>query len=292
MESALTTHLFSQPIISESSSLLIALFVALVVHAFIVSGINFTVPVPEKNNKPIEITLSSSPSKKVPKKAKHLAPDNQLDAGKKNRKPEPPKQKTLGQGKSNKKPVQDKTQKESKPKQIVENLITQKQAEQKISSIKPTPPAAKPRPKLSPQSLQKQIARLGAEIRYKQSSEQTKIKSIGSVSTHKLIGVQYQKDWGQKIERIGNLNYPKVARKKGLSGTLTMDVGISANGSIYGMSIIKSSGIKALDDAAKRIVMLSTPFSVLPEKLLEELEVLVIRKVWNFSDESGMTTLR
>lgn len=277
MESALTTHLFSQPIISESSSLLIALFVALVVHAFIVSGINFTVPVPEKNNKPIEITLSSSPSKKVPKKAKYLAPDNQLDAGKKNRKPEPPKQKTLGQGKSNKKPVQDKTQ---------------KQAEQKISNIKPTPPAAKPRPKLSPQSLQKQIARLGAEIRYKQSSEQTKIKSISSVSTHKLIGVQYQKDWGQKIERIGNLNYPKVARKKGLSGTLTMDVGISANGSIYGMSIIKSSGIKALDDAAKRIVMLSTPFSVLPEKLLEELEVLVIRKVWNFSDESGMTTLR
>jgi protein TonB len=98
------------------------------------------------------------------------------------------------------------------------------------------------------------------------------------------------KDWENKVERTGNLNYPDVAKKKGFSGTLTMDVGIKADGSIYSIRITKSSGNKALDDAAKRIVRLSAPFAALPKELLKELDVLVIPRVWKFSDESGMTT--
>ena len=96
------------------------------------------------------------------------------------------------------------------------------------------------------------------------------------------------KDWEHKVERIGNQNYPKAARRKGASATLTMDVGIQADGGIYSIRISKSSGIKALDDEAKRIVRLSAPFAALPKELLEEVDVLVIRRKWKFPDKSGM----
>ncbi len=98
------------------------------------------------------------------------------------------------------------------------------------------------------------------------------------------------KDWEDKVERTGNLNYPEVAAKKNFSGTLTMDVGIKADGSIYSIRINQSSGNPALDEAAKRIVRMSAPFAPLPADLRKELDVLVITRVWKFSDESGMTS--
>lgn len=289
-----TSTVFSQPTISESDSLLIALFIASVIHAFIFLGINFSIPQPQKTNKQIQITLANAPAKKAPKKAKYLAQDNQIGAGEKNRKPEPPKQKLPGQGENQKKkPVQQKTHTESKPK-IEKKLITQTKAEQKIVTTKkeePPSPSVKKRPKLSAESLQKQIAQLGTEIRQTQpSSEQNKIKFVNSVSTHQYVAAHYERDWEQKVEKIGNLNYPEAAQKKGFSATLITDVGINADGSIYTIRITKSSGNKALDDAAKRIIRLGAPYAALPKELLKELDVLVITRVWRFSDESGMTT--
>ena len=292
MPTTLHNSPFSQPTVSESDSLLIALFIAAVIHAFILLGINFTIPHPPKTNKQIEITLASSPAKRAPKKAKYLAQDNQVGAGQQTEKPTPPKQKLPSQGSSkNKKPAPRKKQAQSKPK-VKQKLITQKKAEEQISTKKKqAPPSEKKRPKLSPEALQKQIAQLGAQIRHsKQSSERTKIKFVNSVSTHKYVAAQYMKDWEDKVERTGNLNYPDVAKKKNFSGSLTMDVGINADGSIYSIRITKSSGNKALDDAAKRIVRLSAPFAALPQELLKELDVLVIPRVWKFSDESGITT--
>ena len=95
-------------------------------------------------------------------------------------------------------------------------------------------------------------------------------------------------DWQKKVERTGNLNYPEIARKKHFTGTLKMSVGINHDGSIYSIRISKSSGYRALDDAAKRIVRISAPFAPLPKELRKELDVLVITRVWQFSDESGM----
>lgn len=292
MVSTLHSPTFSRPGISENDSLLIALFVAVIIHVFILLGINFTIPHPEKVNKQIEITLANSPVKKAPKNAKYLAQDNQIGAGKQSKKPTPPKQKLPSQGNSRqKKPIPRKSQTESRPK-VTPKKITQLKSEQKIvSKVKPAPPSEKKRPKLSADALQKQIAQLGAKIRHsQQSSEHTKIKFVNSVSTHKYVAAQYMKDWENKIERTGNLNFPEVAKKKGFSDTLTMDVGIKADGSIYSIRITKSSGNKALDDAAKRIVRLSAPFAALPKELLEEVDILVIPRIWKFSDESGMTT--
>lgn len=274
--------------VSNTDALLAALFLASVFHMLIVLGVNFTAPKPEKINRSIDITLANSPVKKAPKKAKMLAQDNQIGAGNKQVKPEPPKKKIPQQGKGKKKLTKKaKTPKKTHaPRKIVSTTAVAKRKSQSAKKdSKKT--ATQKKPQLSAEALQKQIAELGAEIRRRQqSSDVHKIKFVNSVSTHKYVAAQYMNDWQRKVERTGNMNYPEVAKKRNFFGKLTMDVGIKADGSIYSIRISRSSGNKALDDAAKRIVRMSAPFPPLPKALLKELDVLVITRVWKFTDES------
>ena len=269
----------------NKNSLLIALFVAFIVHIALVLGINFTTPIPEKINKSIDITLVNVPEKKAPKKADFLAKENQLAAGEEAKKPEPPAEKKAKKENSQVKQVKKIAPDESKIK-MAQKIITQQKADKSAAVSQP-----EKRPQLTAESLQQQIAQLGTEIRQSQpSSDRTKIKFVDSVSAHKYLAAQYMKDWESKVERMGNLNYPEAATKKNFSGTLTMDVGINEDGSIYSIRINRSSGIPALDEAAKKIVRMSAPFAPLPLDLRKELDVLVITRVWKFSDESGLVT--
>ena len=278
--------------LSNSDSLLIALFVAGIVHIVLVLGMNFTTPQPEKTNKSIDITLVNTPAKKAPEKADFLAQENQSGAGEKAKKPESQPQKPPSQEDSQVKPIKKSVQEESKPK-VAQKIITQEKAEKKVVAASETAVVSQPekQPLITAESLQQQIAQLGTEIRQSQpSADQTKIKFVDSVSAHKYVAAQYMKDWERKVERTGNLNYPEAATKKNFSGTLTMDVGINADGSIYSIRINRSSGNPALDEAAKKIVRMSAPFAQLPLDLRKELDVLVITRVWKFSDESGLVT--
>lgn len=288
--------------LNNGDSLLLSVFIAAILHVAILLGINFKAPKPAKANKSLEITLSHAPLKKAPKKAEYLAADHQLGAGDHQQKPEPLKQNAPAA------PVQPilpaKVEHPQKPslttqKPTPEKLLTQIKAPVKIASPKApieedtdatTEVVAPEKPKLTSEALQQQIAQLGEQIRNSQQSAQdSKIKFVNSVSTHKYLAAQYVKDWEDKVERTGNLNYPESASKAGSSQTLTMDVGINGDGSIYSMRIVRSSGNQALDEAAKRIVKMSAPFAELPAELLKELNVLVITRVWKFSDETGMT---
>lgn len=278
--------------LSNNDSLLIALFLAAVIHVVIGLGINFTAPQPEQVSRSIDITLVNMPTPKAPEKAQLLAQENQLGAGEQSKKPEPPPQQLPSQGNNPAKQVKKSEPEHSEPK-AAKKLITQKKAEKKIvTASKPdTGQHTEKHPQLTAEMLQQQIAQLGTEIRLnQQTAEQTKIKFVDSVSAHKYVAAQYMKDWEDKVERTGNLNYPEVAAKKNFSGTLTMDVGIKADGSIYSIRINQSSGNPALDEAAKKIVRMSAPFAPLPVELQKELDVLVITRVWKFSDESGMTS--
>ncbi|NJA06045.1 MULTISPECIES: energy transducer TonB [Methylomonas] len=285
--------------LSQSDTLLTALFVAAIIHVAVLLGVNFTAPHPPKADKSIEITVSHAPAKQAPKEAKYLAADHQIGAGRETRKPAtiPQTLPRAEQTESQPRPKAAPVPAAPSPKPVVQKVLTQAQAPVKVES-RPEQPVepeqvAEPledKPKLSAEALQQQIAQLGERIRASQlSAENTKIKSVNAISTHKYLAAQYVKDWEDKVERTGNLNYPEAARKAGSQQMLTMDVGINADGSIYSMRIVRSSGNPALDDAAKRIVKMSAPFAELPEELMREVNVLVITRVWKFSDETGMT---
>jgi len=277
--------------VTNNDRLLVALFIAALVHIILVLGITFTEPSrPIQDSRSIDVILVDTPAKKAPKKAKFLAQENQVGAGEKVHKPQPPAQRIATQGNSQRKQADKIEQKEAEPK-AKQKLITQQKTPVKVVTEKhvETTHDKEKRPKLTAEMLQQQIAQYGAEIRLNQeSADHTKIKFANSVSAHQYVAAQYVKDWERKVERTGNMNYPAIATKKNFSGVLTMDVGINADGSIYSMRISRPSGYPELDEAAKRIVRMSAPFPALPSDLLKELNVLVITRKWRFSDESGM----
>ena len=285
----------SSNVVTNNDRMLVALFIAFVIHMVIVLGIRFTEPeAPVQNSRSIDVVLITTPAKKIPKEAKFLAQDNQVGAGEKihKHKPQPPAQRIASNGNNPKKHADERHQEAEEPKNK-QKLVTQKKAPVKVIAEKHPETAhdTVKRPQLTPELLQQQIAQYGTEIRLKeQSADQTKIKFVNSVSAHKYVAAQYVKDWESKVERTGNMNYPAIAAKKNFSGSLTMDVGVKADGSIYSIRISHSSGYPELDEAAKRIVRMSAPFPALPTELLKELNVLVISRKWKFSDQSGMTT--
>jgi periplasmic protein TonB len=278
--------------VTNNDRLLVALFIAAIVHFIILLGIRFAEPdPPAQNSRSIDVVLVNTPAKKAPKEAKFLAQDNQIGAGEKIHKPRPPVKRIASQGSSQKKQADKIDQEEIEPK-AKQKLITQQKAPVKVVTEKQpeTKQNNEKSPHLSAEMLQQQIAQYGTEIRLKeQSADETKIKFANSVSAHQYVAAQYVKDWESKVERTGNMNYPAIAAKKNFSGALTMDVGIKADGSIYSIRVTRSSGYPELDEAAKKIVRMSAPFPVLPSDLLKELNVLVITRKWKFSDESGMT---
>jgi periplasmic protein TonB len=260
----------------------ITLAVAIILHGIFIYTVLLKLPMREqKAPQYMDVTLITQPADKKPKEAKSIATDNQLAS----KSASDAKERVARQKeeKATSSPVKEKTAKRVAPALSSES----KPSPQSSEIIKED--ADKPR--LSPELLQQQISQLGSDIR-KQTMETSsqRVKFIDSVSASKAIAAQYLKDFESKVERTGNMNYPEVAMQKDFSGTLTMDVGIKADGSVYSIRINQSSGNPALDEAAKKIVRMSAPFPALPTDLLKELDVLIITRVLRFSDQSGITT--
>lgn len=277
----------AKPAASISDSLLIALFIAAVAHAVLILGISFSIPKPEKINKAISVTLANYPSNKAPEKAEHLAQENQQGAGRQRQKPKPLAQKISGQGQRHKLQAGQNEEKSISNQRVLtrqesDMLINTADISNQTESEKKT--------QLNRDSLARQIAQLGSEVRNNElSADLSRIKFVNAVSTHKYLAANYEREWQEKVQRTGNLNYPEIARQKQFSGKLIMAVGINFDGSIYNIRIQRSSGYPSLDDAAKRIVRISAPFAPLPDNLRKELDVLIITRVWQFSDENGMS---
>jgi protein TonB len=93
---------------------------------------------------------------------------------------------------------------------------------------------------------------------------------------------QYVEDWRQKVERIGNLNYPDSARGK-VYGSLVLTVAIKRDGELERVELNRSSGHKLLDEAALRIVRLAAPYAAFPEAVRRDTDILEITRIWTFT---------
>jgi protein TonB len=134
------------------------------------------------------------------------------------------------------------------------------------------------------QSLE--MARLAAEIERRQElrARRPKRKFI-SASTREYAYATYLRAWVAKVERVGNLNYPDEARRRGLGGRLVMTVAVRRDGSIEEVVLTTPSGLGVLDQAATRIVRLAEPFPPLPQTA-ENIDVLHITRTWHFRNGS------
>jgi protein TonB len=126
------------------------------------------------------------------------------------------------------------------------------------------------------------MARLAAEIhlRSERYAKRPKRKFV-SASTTEYAWAGYLRAWVDRVERVGNLNYPDEARRRHLAGTLVISVAIRRDGSVERADVIQSSGIRLLDDAALRIAKLAEPYPPLP-RTDENIDVLHVTRTWNF----------
>lgn len=128
------------------------------------------------------------------------------------------------------------------------------------------------------------IARLEAQIDRQTDdySKRPKKKFVGA-RTEEYLPAQYIEEWRQKVERVGNLNYPEAARGK-LYGNLLVYVEINSEGELVRAEVQRSSGHKVLDDAALRIVRLAATngFGRFSSEMKNEYTILAFARTLSF----------
>ena len=264
------------------------LALSLCLHAFVLFGIGFVLPDTSKSHnllQPLEVVLVNSKSSARPLKADALAQHN-LDGGgntAENKRASSPlpnlsddKQFTPEQS----------TQRLQRMEQQVKKLITQTKS---VHSV-PQEHIEKQHQdgsNMNGRDLVEhalEIARLEAQITRDFSAYQKlpHRKFIGA-RTQEYRYAQYIEDWRIKVERIGNLNYPALARQQKIFGQLRLTVSIRSDGSLESVEVTKSSGQRILDAAAVRIVKLAAPYAPFPEDISKETDILSIVRTWTFT---------
>ncbi|HEY6896751.1 MAG TPA: TonB family protein [Rhodocyclaceae bacterium] len=132
------------------------------------------------------------------------------------------------------------------------------------------------------------IARLEAQIdkQLDDYSKRPRKKFIGA-RTEEYLPAQYIEDWRQKIERVGNLNYPEAAKGK-LYGSLVVYIEIRSDGELERAEIQRSSGHKLLDEAALRILRLAAPYGRFSAELKRQSDILAFARVWTFTQSDQL----
>jgi protein TonB len=92
----------------------------------------------------------------------------------------------------------------------------------------------------------------------------------------------YLDSWRRKIERVGTMNFPDVARREKVSGTPVIEVTIGADGKLLQTLVRRSSGHVEIDEAAMRILKLAAPFDPFPGDLSAKHDQIRIAYEWQF----------
>ena len=120
-------------------------------------------------------------------------------------------------------------------------------------------------------------------------AERPRIRYMTSLSTKSAVEARYLNEWTQRIESVGNKNFPQYALDNKIFGSLRLAVRINSDGSIDSIDLLQSSGHKILDQAALQTVRLSSPFTAFPIAIRENFDQLDIIRTWRF-EITGLST--
>jgi protein TonB len=283
------------PKITDNDRLGMTFFLAAIFHGILLLGITFSLaPAAENKTLPtLDIILVQTQNPSAAKDAKYLAQISQQGGGnseEKSRLRDLFTAPTLAQDPGLALQTQQQQSRQSQSKQVA--MLYQKNSDFSVETdeqqTKPDEVTIKQQ-----ESTRKntQTARLAHEISniVENRAQRPKVKYMNS-STREFLPARYMRAWINRVERIGNLNYPDQARRQKLSGTLILDVVINSEGELIDIDLRKSSGHRLLDDAAQRIVKLAAPYSPFPAKLKQEADVIHITRSWEFMSNSQLKT--
>lgn len=271
------------------------LLFSLLLHGVLLLGITFHFVKPAPSLPTLDVTLVNVANQQAPDKADFLAQANNTGGGQSDRAARPSE---LFSGAIPKpdpgiaaQPVEATTPRprEATPTRMVTTSgatdfrVTSDTAQTEVDPQESTPTAAELK-------RQQAIAQLAAELRKKKVdyAKRPKVKYL-TASTREYAYAAYMRGWSDRVERVGNLNYPEEARRRGLHGDVLLTVVLNLDGSIKSIEVIQSSGQKILDAAAERIVRLAAPFPPAP-KSAERIDELNITRTWRFQPNNVLQT--
>lgn len=120
-------------------------------------------------------------------------------------------------------------------------------------------------------------------------------KTFISPSTREVGYAMYFDNVRRRIEKIGTLNFPQKNGKP-LYGKVTISISIYQDGTIYeadgdkGITVERSSGNPALDQAARRIVRRAAPFGAFAKNMrsVGKDDVWVMTTLFDFTREGAL----
>jgi len=264
-----------------------AFMLALALHAAVILGISFSREDRSRAASKLEITLAQYDSKKAPQRADFLAQHNQEGSGTLDKKALLTTRKTAD--------FQDNVIRDISPAQQRAALepshgqnaaiATRASAEQKTAlrneQDKPQQQADNEETILQ-RSLE--IASLEAKLDMQRQAyaARPRIRRLTSVAARASEDALYLNNWRERIETVGNRNYPEKARARQIFGELRLMVALLPNGQVDEIRVLKSSGHKLLDEAAVRIVYLAAPFDAFPPAMSRQVDKLEIIRTWRF----------
>ena len=286
MAEAVALSLPAAPAIGESTRLGATMVLSILVHAMAILGIGFVVEDAAPMLPTLDVILTQTQTALTPAQADFLAQANNQGGGEhdKSSRPTAPQAGPLPQPEDGlaPRPLRAQTPAPSPPPEArviastnAQNNLPSPQVRQEVEA---TP---------LPQGQEKidrdiEMARLAAEIqlRSQQYAKRPKRKFV-SASTREYAWAQYLRGWVDRVERVGNPNYPDEARRRRIGGLVVISVAVRRDGSVENTRIIQSSHVPMLDNAALRIVKLSEPFAPLP-KTQDDPDILHVTRTWQF----------
>ncbi len=261
------------------------LFLAASLHLAIILGLGFSSDLNYEASPTIEVTLALTNDETKPEDADFVAQTNQVGSGDNTERKEPT---TRERSPFHANEVNDVVKEEllaapDLTQDQREVVSTQGASEEKAPQNEelPLPEQQLLSQNTSYQELLQEIASLEARIASEQQAyaQEPRVKRLTSVSAKSAAEAAYLNMWREKVERVGNANFPGG----GLFGRLRLLVVLEADGSLNRVSILEPSGLKELDDAAKRIVRLAAPYQPFPLEMRKKYDQLEIIRTWVFS---------
>ena len=266
------------------------LFLAILVHGVVILGITFSAgtfdakPLPSLH---VTLLVDRADQQPAPDKADYLAQRDQEGGGRAAEGIRPTTALSADHpitqlGDPNGADLTDGIPRELVP--TAEQLVSRSSSSDRVPAVPDTTekPADRPQKaaalfnRAAPQTLAAEID-LRAEL--PKSDDRT---LVAAPSTRESELAEYLDGWRRRVERVGTANFPAQFLANPAVGRPTLEVVIDRDGRLDDIVVRRSSGDRALDQAALKILRLASPFDPLPDNIRAKYDFLRFAYEWDF----------
>ncbi len=282
------------PRIGERQRLTATLVLSALVHGIVILGVGFAFRGEAPLVPTLDVIFSNTRTELTPEQADFLAQANNRGGGE-HELPQRPRDSQPGvvaRGDPGQAPLPEQRREAAPAPEPQARVVASRRGEDPVPEAQPRERAEPQVPPASPARAARdaEMARLAAEV-YLRSELYARrpTRKFVSASTREYEYAGYLRQWVDRAERIGNLNYPDEARRRRLGGQVVISVGVRRDGTVESTRILRSSGTPLLDASVERIVRLAEPFPPLPEAR-DGVDVLHVTRTWVFKPGGQLHT--